>query len=195
MTPKPSLKKLTKAHVLPLKKQFLASEFHDAKSFLHAWGFGWDKHTNNLVAWWLTEKKEFLAKVAEMSKDNLAKDVAEKWTIDTTELQQMKHTTVQLLKVKLNELNYKAQRWAEFLRWYNNPDKTKPNREWPKPQEVRTTEIIEVMNAVKRELWEPLTIAKLHNHHTLSPELSEEEDAILDTLDTLEAIEIFEKAE
>ena len=45
------------------------------------------------------------------------------------------------------------------------------------------------MNAVKRELGEPLTISKIHSTIDMNEKLSDEEAEIIEMIDTMEALE------
>jgi len=63
---------------------------------------------------------------------------------------------------------------------------------WPEPQEIRSSEIIDIITAVKRELWEPTSIVKNYNVHSLQSNLTDEEKALIDALDTTDALEILE---
>lgn len=194
MTPKPQLKKLTKDATWPLKKQYYASEILWLQDFIKARGYKWDNYTKKLTEGWQSDKKQFLAKVQDKIEEQLVEQVAEERAISTDELKKMKHTTIQLLKAKLNEISFRTTERANYIKWKRDKDPKKKPREWYKPQEVRASEIIEIKNAVKLELWEPLNISKNFTTPT-DDNLSDGELEIIEMLDEVDALVLPEDIE
>ena len=82
----------------------------------------------------------------------MAEDLSDKFIVPIKELVQMKYTTLQLLKTKLNELTFRAQERVEYIKRKRDKNPKKAKRAGFKPDEVRIVEVIEIMNAIKREL-------------------------------------------
>ena len=192
MTPKPKLKKLTKGMVPTMKKQYYASEISWLQDFIKARGIERNNYTKKLTEGWQSDKVAFLARVSSLAEDKMAEDLSDKFIVPIKELVQMKYTTLQLLKTKLNELTFRAQERVEYIKRKRDKNPKKAKRSGFKPDEVRTVEVIEIMNAIKRELWEPLTIAKIHNTVEVDEELSEEERDLIEILDEADALVIDE---
>jgi len=189
MANKTEYKKMKQNERVTLKKQFFASDIPVVKDFMNARGYSWDKTTETYTNWWFTEKQEMLDKITELAKDKIIKDSVDEYIVPVEDLYAMKKTTVELLKAKLNELGFRAKEWVEYIKWKRDKNPKKWKREWYKPDEVKSSEVIEIMNAVKRELWEPLTISKIHSTIDMNEKLSDEEAEIIEMIDTMEALE------
>lgn len=182
-----------------LKKQYFASEIPQVKKFIESRWYEYTPTAQAITAWWVRDKKKLLDEASQSIVDNMKGDLVEKRQIDTTDLLNMKHTAVELLKARLNQITAQAKDYANYMNWMNEQRKIKavdPKhkivRNWIVPQEIRSWEIIDIITAVKRELWEPTTIVRNYNIHNLQPNLTDEEKALIDALDTTDALEVLE---
>ena len=148
--------------------------------------------------------------IMQIAQSGAAKEAANKFKIETTELLEMKRSAVTLIKHRLNEITTAAQayvnyrkRAADIAKQFGVQDiddlpraqieelKKVGKRKRP-VKEISSKEVADILDVVKRELGEPTTIIKAQNSISYDPTLNETELAMLDALDSMDALEVIE---
>lgn len=210
MIKKEELKLINKDNADEVKKQFMSSKTFVLADFLRDYGYRNTTRTKKRTKWRPDEKREFMDNIMQLAQAGAVKEAANKFKIETSELLEMKRSAVTLIKHRLNEITTAAQayvnyrkRAADIAKQFGVQDiddlpraqieelKKVGKRKRP-VKEISSKEVADILDVVKRELGEPTTIIKAQNSISYDPTLNETELAMLDALDSMDALEVIE---
>ena len=149
-----------KYDLVKLKKEFMASEYMEAKSFLRSLGIA-EKINTIKTKWWSKEKRELKAKSADKALKQVENKLAKQLEPSTEFLLWNIAKAIELTKVKLDQMEAKGNinvKDLNTIRWMNRIQNWQPTTYVKEESDVNQNIRIEWIHIVM--WWNPIDSSK-----------------------------------